>query len=330
MKAADAAFQSGSEDDMAPFRQADVARWRALHNAGLTLTPEQVARTSVADAVRKTAQWNDHMANAATQANADLSRGIAGVHKDYGDGMKWVRLGANSAFSPEDYAAAGYSFPQDAEGNFLVQHKHAAVPFREKYPTLEAAQASRNYFMSLPDLEAGLNAEGQAMGHCVGGYCDEVANNGTSIYSLRDANNNPHVTVEARPGRPTDREQQVAFRQMTPENYAKRYPDAANLPQDIVQIKGKQNAAPIDKYLPYVQDFVKNGNWGQVGDLRNTGLTDISRLPMGARFPGQRFMTGAEISEAMKNGAPPTGYAHGGSVVPRYSKKAKLLAMLED
>ncbi len=50
-------------------------------------------------------------------------------------------------------------------------------------------------------------------------------------------------------------------------------------PADIVQIKGKQNRAPNAEYLPYVQDFVRGGKWGEVGDLRNAGLRDTSRDP---------------------------------------------------
>lgn len=46
----------------------------------------------------------------------------------------------------------------------------------------------------------------------------------------------------------------------------------AQIPDEILQIKGKQNRAPNAEYLPYVQDFVKSGKWGEVGDLENTGL----------------------------------------------------------
>lgn len=45
-----------------------------------------------------------------------------------------------------------------------------------------------------------------------------------------------------------------------------------NAPENIQQIKGKQNRAPAAEYLPYVQDFVKGGKWGEVGDLEGTGL----------------------------------------------------------
>lgn len=52
---------------------------------------------------------------------------------------------------------------------------------------------------------------------------------------------------------------------------------ATAMPQfEIKQIKGKQNAAPVADYLPYVQDFIKNSPlgspWGDVRDLGNAGF----------------------------------------------------------
>jgi hypothetical protein len=45
----------------------------------------------------------------------------------------------------------------------------------------------------------GLQAEGDAMRHCVGGYCNAVKDGHTRILSLRDAQGNPQATVELRP-----------------------------------------------------------------------------------------------------------------------------------
>jgi hypothetical protein len=56
-----------------------------------------------------------------------------------------------------------------------------------------------------------------------------------------------------------------------------------SLPPTIVQIKGKGNRKPDDKYLPFVQDFVKNGNWSRVGDIDNTGLQKVTE---GSGIPG--------------------------------------------
>jgi hypothetical protein len=48
--------------------------------------------------------------------------------------------------------------------------------------------------------EKALKYEGEAMGHCVGGYCPDVEAGSTKIYSLRDAKGEPHVTIEVKPG----------------------------------------------------------------------------------------------------------------------------------
>jgi hypothetical protein len=73
--------------------------------------------------------------------------------------------------------------------------------------------------------EAALMREGRLMHHCVGSYYRSIANGSSQIYSLRDEENEPHVTVEAR-GR------------------------------SVSQIKGKQNRAPIEKYQWSVRDLL--------------------------------------------------------------------------
>ena len=47
--------------------------------------------------------------------------------------------------------------------------------------------------------------------------------------------------------------------------------------------KGKGNLKPHESYLPFVQDFVKSGNWSDVGDIRNAGLFKVTP---GQRLPG--------------------------------------------
>lgn len=76
-----------------------------------------------------------------------------------------------------------------------------------------------------------LDREGVAMGHCIGqGAYDQFLHNGTREYfSLRDRNNKPHVTIEV----------DLAI-------------DA------VVQCKGKGNAPPTAKYLPYLGTFLRS------------------------------------------------------------------------
>lgn len=69
-------------------------------------------------------------------------------------------------------------------------------------------------------------SEGAMMGHCVGGYASLIAEKGVEIYSLRDPNNKPHVTIDVE----------------------RKY---------VVQIKGKQNKPPVEKYATMVKEWLK-------------------------------------------------------------------------
>lgn len=77
-----------------------------------------------------------------------------------------------------------------------------------------------------------LKNEGPKAGHCIGGgaYDSKMAH-GHIYYSLRDADNKPHATLETRS-----------------EFFGNK---------SLKQCRGKENKQPIDKYLPYVQKFVR-------------------------------------------------------------------------
>ena len=162
-------------------------------------------------------------------------------------------------------------------------------------------------------LRDALKYEGDTMGHCVGGYCPDVMSGRSRIFSLRDAKGEPHVTIETQP-RPmvmSDLVKHLGGDETLAEDYltqgfqareagnTDKSPlafalEAAGVPQgqDIIQIKGKQNRAPKDDYLPFVQDFVKSGQWGNVGDLSNTGLV---------RLPDGRYITQQQWSEGLNS-----------------------------
>ena len=100
-----------------------------------------------------------------------------------------------------------------------------------------------------------LKYEGDTMGHCVGGYCNDVLSGVARIFSLRDAKGEPHVTIEVTP---------------------------TDVGDVIQQIKGKQNLPPKDEYLPFVQDFIRKpyhgGQWhDEIGDFGSTGLLGTSK-----------------------------------------------------
>ena len=88
---------------------------------------------------------------------------------------------------------------------------------------------------------AAYTCEGEGMGHCVAGYEIKGEN---SIISLWDKKGNPHVTIEI-----------AHFPGLS--DMAGAPPDAPDDLDEIVQIKGKQNEPPADKYKDITARFVK-------------------------------------------------------------------------
>ena len=87
--------------------------------------------------------------------------------------------------------------------------------------------------------QAAYQCEGESMGHCVGGYDPEDPNN--TIISLWDKRGLPHVTIEMR-----DYKDNLS-----------EYGGVGYDLEEIVQIKGKQNEPPADKYKDVTARFVK-------------------------------------------------------------------------
>lgn len=152
-----------------------------------------------------------------------------------------------------------------------------------------------------------LDREGKVMGHCVGSYCEQVKEGNSIIYSLRDPKGESHVTVEATPlpkksakdwwlDLPAAKRQEVVdqiygtaglepppWEQAMERGFFEAvgfwpaYEDYLRQPKalEIVQIKGKQNRKPVKEYIPFVQDFVKTGNWYDVYDLQNADMWKV-------------------------------------------------------
>ncbi len=104
-----------------------------------------------------------------------------------------------------------------------------------------------------------LEVEGESMGHCVKNqnYQDELQDGESDFFSLRDKQNNPHITVQA------ERASGVG----------------GAVQHNIRQMKGRQNAKPIDKYQPYLADFVNVTGWPVTGDQRFVDMDALNRVP---------------------------------------------------
>ena len=247
------------------------------------IRPEQLSKVSIEQAVRRAHEYDQERKKAMAQTALKATEGMP-VHKDYGDGFKWLELAMPDKPLPEGYTPGGgndkYVF--DPSGNDVV------------HPNYQALQDALKY-------------EGDTMGHCVGGYCPDVSSGKSRIFSLRDKNNEPHVTIEVRPQKTNDpsksiregvappelmREYQDAFsksgqhsmhfasgfwpwlKDAHPDKFAEM---TAEQPPVIQQIYGKSNKKPKDQYIPYVQDFVKGGNWSEVKTIQNAEMRDMNR-----------------------------------------------------
>lgn len=211
---------------------------------------------------------------------------------------------------------------QQAEANLakaMNPATHTVKEYPEGYRMVELAPPKIPMEdEGLGALEEALKYEGDVMGHCVGGYCGDVFEGNSRIFSLRDAKGRPHATIETAPGSVAKaigdlpmqeryglekyvRESEFGgvmpgvrdedkYWQAIDNEYVKRY----GQPLDrIVQIKGKGNKAVPEKYQPMIQDFIKSGNWGEIGDLGNAGLL---------RGPeGKGFMTREEMLKEYEN-----------------------------
>ena len=89
--------------------------------------------------------------------------------------------------------------------------------------------------------KAAYECEGESMGHCVGGYDPDNPEN--IIISLWDKKGRPHVTIE--------------MRDYNVEDYDDRPGGVGYDLEEIVQIKGKANEPPADKYKDITARFVK-------------------------------------------------------------------------
>lgn len=260
------------------------------------IRPEQLSKVSMEQAVRRTYEFDQEMAKKMREAQIKATEGMP-VHKEYPEGYKWVELTTPKELKlPE-----GWSLNHKKENDLYELINPDGQVVNSDYGA-EGLALPKAVF-GKKALEDALKYEGETMGHCVGGYCPDVLAGRSRIYSLRDARGEPHVTVEVEPA------PKIGFREgegpKTPEEkfdqqtewmkgvesgriggdvtfaawWRQKHgiPEPENPPQ-ISQIKGKQNRAPKEEYLPFVQDFVRGGQWSKVGDFQNTGLIRKSDL----------------------------------------------------
>ena len=158
-----------------------------------------------------------------------------------------------------DYLNGAEEFPKDLwerslNGMFdLSTEWHDTLKYREDptgdYENKEVVYDFGNGFTIVDIMtENDLEVEGNKMGHCVGGYCDAVAEGDVFIYSLRDKRNEPHATIEVRPAAYISRDQPPTK-------------------PSVDQIKGKGNDVPVEKYRPMIRQWLQSTDFSYEDNL---------------------------------------------------------------
>lgn len=262
----------------------------------LQLTPQQLSRVSVPQAAELVGKINKWRAEQKVLADAARANNAATVtHMELPGGMKWVELK-----QPSDLASKplpeGYRLDQNRNGYF-VRNKEGKMSLGSVWDTPEEALREANSKLDTT-LQDALRYEGDTMGHCVGGYCDDVASGRSRIFSLRDAKGEPHATIEAVPkpfrtwkdatAHLDKAHSDALFDQFQREGGAWNNNPQGHLtflqkvgawnpdaPLQIEQIKGKGNRGVAPKYQQHVLDFLHNTPHGEAADLKLNGIHDV-------------------------------------------------------
>ena len=293
------------------------------------LRPEKLNALSIEQAVRRTADYDLELAKKMNAERAS-ARADLPVYKDYPEGFKWVELNR-----PGDFAAES-----DAMGHSVRGYEPP-----KGHPDWIEGSGDRGY-----------------SGYGVGGW-EAIKSGDAKVYSLVDPKGEPHTTIEVRKTKehgtfhniPDDIKEQLdaqgvaigsakadklgysqygddralEIRQAQADLKDNWLWDNPRIKNEILQIKGKGNARPVDKYDQFTQDFVKSGNWDSIRDLENTGLR-LSKDAIGLEAQKLLKEQGVEIpkyltqeeaiklsSDAMSKAnkfPPPEGMKRGGAV----------------
>ena len=190
------------------------------------------------DGRKRFAKW---LGNAVYKHETETMNNLSSV-----DNTEELQIHNNDIRYISDYLNGANEFPEDLwekslnEMFALAEEWHNTLKGVEStgdYQDKEVVYKFDNGFTIVDvNTENDLGVEGDKMGHCVGSYCDDVASGRTTIYSLRDARNEPHATIEILPTLPLGRSRSRG---------------------KVEQIKGKGNAAPVEKYRPMIKQWLQ-------------------------------------------------------------------------
>jgi len=153
----------------------------------------------------------------------------------------------NSDVAPTRLQKMSYKQAQANSDKWLKTQIKKGRTIDEKEADLEVFMEFASGFKIVKLVgESAYKKEGFLMGHCVASYFDRTD---SSIYSLRDSQNNPHATVEL------------------------RYQNS-----DIYQVKGKGNGAIHPAYINYLLEFFAKVNLEvRSSELYNLGYKHLDQ-----------------------------------------------------
>lgn len=254
---------------------------------------------------------------------------------------------------------------QKTKSDLQVANNPATHTFKE-YPLDESNPKGVSWRQiklpeGLPEEEAikavreATRYEGNMMRHCVGGagHCDPLLRGEVELYTLRDAKGEPHVTIEVEDVNPnlsgewfsyaSENHPELLEKFRANQDKYKSWQDFVgkeapqlfwDTKQRILEIKGKNNRKPNPEYIPFVQDFIKSGNWSDIADIQNTGMratkdvfskSELTKLKE-LGFKLNPVLTGEEI-QTLHNAIVPEGkrlkYSPEGNIIGSEGKYAQ-------
>lgn len=238
-------------------RQAKAAGWvrtvarKAMTRAGST----QELSATEAQALAQSEPW---AAKALAEGRA-LSRLRLGDEEKESiqEALDWLRAESGPALSG-DWSRISFKQAEQGHREWIEAGQKEALRQAEATAAFEGCERVMA-LQSQPGLEGwswvsvispeALNREGALMRHCVGSYAEEVEDGSCSIWSLRDPEGKPHITVETR---------DIKFAQAAPAGPAELAKLKARLERQRLGLEFDEDdepGTPVERRLQQIRGF---------------------------------------------------------------------------
>lgn len=282
--------------------------------------PEDLSKVTMEQAVKRVAEVNKYRADQKL-AEWQAVRKDLPVYKQYPEKYRWVELDRPGAFSAEadamGHSVRGYE-PPPGHPDWIPQSGDQGHP-----------------------------------GYGMGGW-EAIKEGRAKVYSLVDEQGKPHITVETASvdpemaitmmdpaqrtsliqkvkddyfgGRTPNMNEQDKYFDKLHETYIRLYGEPK---PEVYQIKGKGNAPPNPKYLPYAQDFVQKGEWSAVNNLDDLAGIEMIEISPGSDLAKQiskagkkapKYVTQDQLTDLLK-------WSRNEGEMPKFAKGGRVPTM---